>query len=147
MKQANVSVRMAWISFGGSPCRKISWWQLASRCCWNRALPWHASEFVSFLVWLRTYQHPRYNGVRLNTIQIIAFGAWTFQVTTLGPQAIIARRVTLHITLISIWLQHRTPVTADKAEGVSTIACLVQAPTFFLIMTFKPTWRHKELPS
>ena len=43
-KQANVSVRMAWISFGALPCKKKkSWWQLASRCCWNRARPWHAS--------------------------------------------------------------------------------------------------------
>ena len=57
--QANVSVRMSWISFGALPCRgKKTWWQLASRCCWNRALPWHASELVSFMVRLRTYQHP-----------------------------------------------------------------------------------------
>ena len=57
-KQANVSVRMAWISFGVLPCRKKkTWWQLASRCCWNLARPWHASELVSFLVGLRTYQH------------------------------------------------------------------------------------------
>ena len=58
-KQANVSVRMAWISFGALPCRKEKkTWQLASRCCCNSARPWHASEFVSFLVALRTYQHP-----------------------------------------------------------------------------------------
>ena len=57
-KQANVSVRMAWISFGALPCRKKKTWQLASRCCRNRARPWHASELVSFLVGLRTYQHP-----------------------------------------------------------------------------------------
>ena len=58
-KQANVSVRMAWISFGALPCRKKkTWWQLASRCCWNRARPWHAAELVSFLVGLRTYKHP-----------------------------------------------------------------------------------------
>jgi len=57
-KQAIVSVRMAWISFGSLPCRKKkTWWQLASRCCWNRARPQHASELVSFLVGLRTYQH------------------------------------------------------------------------------------------
>ena len=31
--------------------------QLASRCCWNRARPLHASELVYFLVGLRTYQH------------------------------------------------------------------------------------------
>jgi len=58
-KQANVSVRMAWISFDALPCKKkITWWHIASRCCWNRARHWHASELVSFLVGLRTYQHP-----------------------------------------------------------------------------------------
>jgi len=34
----NVSVRMAWISFGALPCRKKKiWCQLASPCCLNRA--------------------------------------------------------------------------------------------------------------
>ena len=34
----NVSVRMVWISLGALPCKKQkTWWQLASRCCWNRA--------------------------------------------------------------------------------------------------------------
>jgi len=34
----NVSVRMALISFGALPYRKKkAWWQLPSRCCWNRA--------------------------------------------------------------------------------------------------------------
>jgi len=34
----NLSVRMAWISFGALPCRKKNtWWQLAFRCCWNHA--------------------------------------------------------------------------------------------------------------
>jgi len=33
----NVSFGMAWISFGALPCRKKTWWQLASRCCWNCA--------------------------------------------------------------------------------------------------------------
>jgi len=35
----NVSLRMAWISFGALPCRGGggNWWQFASRCCWNRA--------------------------------------------------------------------------------------------------------------
>jgi len=36
---------------------KKTWWQLASGCCWNRARPCIASELVSFLVGLRTYQH------------------------------------------------------------------------------------------
>ena len=58
-RQANVSVRMAWISFGASPCRKKkTWWQLASRCCWNRGRTWHASELVYFVTGLRTYQAP-----------------------------------------------------------------------------------------
>jgi len=35
----NVSIRMAWISFGALPSRKKKTsWQLTSRCCWNRAL-------------------------------------------------------------------------------------------------------------
>jgi hypothetical protein len=57
-KQANVSVRIAWISFGALPCKEKTGWQLASRCCWNRARPWRASKFVSFLVGLRFFQHP-----------------------------------------------------------------------------------------
>jgi len=63
-KQANVSVRMAWISFGALLCRgkKKTWWQFASRCCWNRTRPWHASELVSFLVGLKTCQPPGTNG-------------------------------------------------------------------------------------
>ena len=64
--QANVSVRMTWISFGILPCRKKLWWQLASRYCWNRARPWHASDLVSFLVGLRTYQHPGTPGVLIS---------------------------------------------------------------------------------
>ena len=57
-KQANVSVRMAWISFDALPYReKKTWWKLASPCCWNRARPWYDSELVSFLVRLRTYQY------------------------------------------------------------------------------------------
>jgi len=49
-----------WREFPSSPCLagKETWWQLASRCCWNRARPWHASELVSFLVGLKIYQHP-----------------------------------------------------------------------------------------
>jgi len=49
-----------WLEFPSAPClaEKKPWWQLASRCCWNRVRPWHASELVSFLVGLRTYQHP-----------------------------------------------------------------------------------------
>ena len=56
-KQANVSVRMTWIPSAPCLAGKETWWQLASRCWWNDARPWHASELVSFLVGLRTYQH------------------------------------------------------------------------------------------
>jgi len=42
----NVSVRMAWISFGALPCRKKrNWWQLVSPSCWNRAR--HLTCFLS----------------------------------------------------------------------------------------------------
>ena len=58
-KQANYPVRIAWISFGAFSCKGGgALWQLASRCCWNRARPWHASELLSFWVGLRTYQQP-----------------------------------------------------------------------------------------
>ena len=48
-----------WREFPSAPCLagKTTWWQPASRCCWNRARLWHASELVSFLVGLRIYQH------------------------------------------------------------------------------------------
>jgi len=39
-----------WREFPSAPWlagKKKTWWQLASRCCWNRARPWHASELVS----------------------------------------------------------------------------------------------------
>jgi len=57
-KRENVSVRMVWISFGALPCRKKrTLWRLMSPC-WNCTRPWYASSLVSFLVRLRTYQHP-----------------------------------------------------------------------------------------
>ena len=51
-----------WREFPSAPCLagRKTWWQLASRCCRNRVRPWHASELVSSLVGLRTYQHPGY---------------------------------------------------------------------------------------
>jgi len=52
--------RSQWREFPSAPClaKTKNWWDLASRCCWNRARSWHAFELVSFLVGLRTYQHP-----------------------------------------------------------------------------------------
>jgi len=57
-KKANASVRMAWITFGALPCRKM--FLMTARVCMllKSPRPWHASELVSFLVGLRTYQHP-----------------------------------------------------------------------------------------
>ena len=51
---------LEWREFPSAPrlARKETWWQLASLFCWNRTRPWHASELISFLVGLRTYQHP-----------------------------------------------------------------------------------------
>jgi len=48
-----------WREINSAPCLagKRPWRQKASRYCWNRVLPWHASELVSFLVGLRTYQY------------------------------------------------------------------------------------------
>jgi len=93
MKQSNVSVRMVWISFAVLPCKKKrTWSQLASRCCWNRACPWHASELASFLVGLRPYQHPgTFNNVRIRisyiksrlTVYSVGCVASVIQVNTL----------------------------------------------------------------
>ena len=58
-----------WREFPSAPClagKKKTWWQLASQCCWNRASAWHASELVSFLVGLRTYQHPDCRSLKVN---------------------------------------------------------------------------------
>ena len=47
-----------WCEFPSASClAKKKKWQLASRCCWNRA-KLHASELVSFVVGLTTYHHP-----------------------------------------------------------------------------------------
>jgi len=77
-KQGNVSARMTWISFRTLPCKKKkTWWQLASQCCWNCKRSWHASEFVSFLVGLMTYQHPGTGSVLWEEVglQLIVNGA------------------------------------------------------------------------
>ena len=54
----NVSLRMAWISFGALPCRK-TWWHLASQCCWNCTS--HLTCFLSASV----------------TRKDLQFGTWT----------------------------------------------------------------------
>jgi len=95
-KQTNASVRMAWISFGALPCRAGGggpWWQLAARCCLNRARPWHASELVSLLVGLRTYQNPRY----VHCLSCYVLSAVTSCVEAFnGRRCIHGRNRTLH---------------------------------------------------
>jgi len=76
----NVSVTMAWLSFGALPRKKKkTWWQLASRCCWNRAR--HLTCFLSASV----------------TRKVLQFGTWTdpffqrhyrFRPTTSGSSSV-----------------------------------------------------------
>ena len=68
----------------------VSWWLLAYQCCWYRARPWHASELVSFLLGLRTYQHPgvkeyrRTRGVSPLITNLGARWRWAVNITP-GP--------------------------------------------------------------
>ena len=65
-KQANVCVRMAWISFGALPSRAWkNWWHLASPSCWNRSRPWYASELVSLPGRAKDLSAPPVNTVSL----------------------------------------------------------------------------------
>jgi len=57
-KQAYVSVRMAWISFGTLPCGGGGLYDSSRLDVVEITRPWHASKLVSFLDGLRTYQHP-----------------------------------------------------------------------------------------
>ena len=76
-KQANVSVRMVWISFGTLPCRRKKKLDDSSRPdVVEIARPWHASKLLSFLVELRTHQHPGTWEVRLVNLVIAAYAWW-----------------------------------------------------------------------
>ena len=57
---------------------KKTWWRLTSRCWWNHVRHWHASEFVSFLVGLRTYQHLGTCNVILPVKYVLYFCVSTF---------------------------------------------------------------------
>ena len=59
-KQANVSIRMAWISFGALPCRNRNLMTARVSILLKSRASLTCSELVSFLVGLRTYQHPLY---------------------------------------------------------------------------------------
>ena len=60
MKGKKLMFLSEWREFPSAPClaEKKRLDDIASRCCWNSVRPWHASQLVSFLVGLRTYQHP-----------------------------------------------------------------------------------------
>ena len=74
-KQANISVRMAWISFGALPCRKKKHLMTARVSMLLKSpRPWHGSELVSFLVGLRTYQHPGTPIARMSNFRLRHIG-------------------------------------------------------------------------
>jgi len=64
-----------WFEFPLAPCLagRKTWWQLASRCCWNRARSLHASELVSFLVGLRNYRHPGIYRTAMYEVRVTCF--------------------------------------------------------------------------
>jgi len=96
--------------------KKKTWWQLASRCCWNRACPWHASELVCFLVGLRTYQH---------------HGVWVYKLPTSSPASDMGLSLFWDLngsdelpTLISpYWIAWREDVTLGCFETSVTMSC------------------------
>ena len=85
-KQGNVSVGMAWISFGALPCKKKKLYHSSRFDVVEIArVAWHASELVSFLIGLRTYQHPGritvVSGVRKDALwQTSGFVSWNSEI-------------------------------------------------------------------
>jgi len=131
-KQANVSVRMAWISFGALPCRKKkTWLQLASRCCWNRARPWHASELVTFLIGLRTYQHSGKNGP-LRPSRILC--QWKIPVTPAGIEPATFRFVAQHLNhcATAVLVQYNELSMVSSMYNVVSLVLLLKCSTYKL---------------
>ena len=101
-----------WHEFPSAPCfaGKKTWWQLASRCCWNRARPWHASELVSFLVGLGTYQRP-------GTFMVPNFSVINFyDFATASKFCIVSRN-----HMVTHFTQVQTPVDTCSWFNVSFI--------------------------
>ena len=118
-----------WREFPSAPClagKKKSWWQLASRCCWNRARPWHASKLVSFLVGLRTYQHP-------GTIRRMRIACWIPKATNTHSQYVI-----LIAFPLQQWLHER-----DTMLRYAYLGCLVNllAPELFFSILAHPVYK------
>ena len=108
---------MAWISFGVLPCRKKkTWWQLASRCCWNRARPWHASELVTFLVGLRTCQNTgNYMIGRFYIIHFVHYSInWLYSPTNAHKKIYVSLRKPLQVSARSFLPQRLTNAKGYK---------------------------------
>ena len=153
-KQANVSVRMAWISFGALLCRKKKTWQLASRCCWSRACPWHASELVSFLVGLRTYQHPGKSGSSNEPCAKRCYSAHAVFVNPLNAElslfshllTLLGAQHILHVSRVRVkpaWLRNifrfRTPQYYYRLRG----HCL--SPPSFLFIRIPSSYKNSVI--
>jgi len=113
-----------WCEFPWAPCLAVkeTWWQLSSRCCWNRARLWHASELVSFLVGPRTYQHPGIYSIPLDD----GLQTWSKHVA-------VDWRNKLWINSASIWFFYYTGV-------FFTFVCMYAVfcptpPTLFVVQT------------
>ena len=111
-KLANVSVRMAWISFGALPCRKKV--KPYENSCLDVVeiahVAWHASELVSFPVGLRTYQHPLvFVCVYIHIDKTVQLLAWT------GPE--ISRNLRLtYFKTIGIWGWQHVPAKESEVQ-------------------------------
>jgi len=121
-KQVTVSVRMARISFGALPCRRKK--QLASRCCWNRSRPWHASELVSFLVGLKDLSALRCNPSAWgNTEADFAIGrrTETFLRVIHGNNTIVCASLLANHVVLSRFIEtnHESPKQILSKGGLS----------------------------
>ena len=127
-KQTNVSVRMAWISFGALPCKKKKkTWQLASRCCWNRARSWDASELVSFLVGVKDLSAPQYGAiVPLPNMELPAWiSVNEAQWPIFNPDILLS---TLHVALSKWQTKFQTHTKQQQAKLISYIQSLRANP-------------------
>ena len=94
-----------WREFPSAPCLagKEAWWPLASRFFSNSARPWRASEIVSFLVGLSTYQHPGIS-LRVSMEAVCRLKAHTrassISVSHLSHSLSATRRKTYHSVLL-----------------------------------------------
>jgi len=81
-----------WREFPSAPCLAAkggggTWWQLASRCCWNRARPWHASELCFLPESAKDLSAPRvfikylfHNAVSFLDDSVLTLGLWRIRI-------------------------------------------------------------------